>query len=72
MTDQSTHSRYLRTPEAAAYCAVSESLLEKRRLTGEKPRFIKLSGRLVIYDRDDLDSWLNEGRRSSTSAEAAS
>jgi predicted DNA-binding transcriptional regulator AlpA len=61
-----TQSQRLRTADAAAYCASSKSTFEKYRLTGEGPAYIKI-GRVVVYDRDDLDSWLASHRRLSTS-----
>jgi hypothetical protein len=58
--------RVLNTSAAAAYCGSAKSTLEKRRLTGGGPPFIKL-GRRVVYDPTDLDSWLASNRRTSTS-----
>lgn len=60
----------LRTNEAAVYCGSTKSTLEKYRLTGEGPVYSKI-GRVVVYDRNDLDSWLNGKKRHSTSDEAA-
>jgi predicted DNA-binding transcriptional regulator AlpA len=54
--------RILRTPEAATYCGVSPSTLEKRRLTGNGPRFIRLGGRSVGYTLDDLNRWIDAQR----------
>ena len=54
------------TPEAADYCNSGQSTLEKLRLTGGGPIFIKL-GRRVVYRKSDLDDWLNSRRRRSTS-----
>lgn len=70
MRDTSTLPPRLRTADAAAYCASSKSTFEKYRLTGEGPTYIKL-GRVVVYDRNDLDSWLSSHRRMSTSEEGA-
>jgi predicted DNA-binding transcriptional regulator AlpA len=58
--------RMLRTLEAAAYCGSSKSTLEKLRLFGGGPRYLKL-GRRVVYDPADLDIWLAAHRRRSTS-----
>jgi predicted DNA-binding transcriptional regulator AlpA len=66
MQDVSTQPPRLRTADAAAYCASSKSTFEKYRLTGEGPAYIKL-GRVVVYDLQDLDSWLTSHRRMSTS-----
>ena len=56
----------LRAGNAASYCGLSKSTFDKYRLTGEGPVFIKL-GRSVVYDTFDLDVWLEENRRKSTS-----
>jgi hypothetical protein len=42
--------------------------MHKARLYGWGPFYYKL-GRSVIYMQDDLDAWLNENRRRSTSGE---
>lgn len=54
------------TSEAAKYTRRGQSTLEKLRLTGGGPVFIK-AGRTVRYRKSDLDSWLNSHRRRSTS-----
>ena len=66
-TDTSSPSsqRILRTPAAAAYLGLSPSTLEKRRITGGGPRFVRLGGRAVGYDVRDLDAWLDSQRHSS-------
>ncbi|MHC2457683.1 putative DNA-binding transcriptional regulator AlpA [Rhizobium leguminosarum] len=61
--------RMLRTEDAAAYTAVSASTLNKLRLTGGGPEYIKL-GKSVVYDPADLDAWLSSKRRRSTSVAA--
>jgi predicted DNA-binding transcriptional regulator AlpA len=61
-------SRRLRTKEAAHYLGYSESTLEKKRLTGDGPPFIRLGrGGTVVYDTHDLDAWLAARRVGSTS-----
>ena len=57
------HRRILRTSEAAYYIGLSPSTLEKKRLTGGGPRFIRLGGRAVGYDIHDLNEWLDAQRR---------
>ena len=59
----------LRTDGAAFYVGTSVSTLEKLRLTGGGPRYIKL-GKAVVYDPADLDAWLSANRRKSTSVVA--
>jgi hypothetical protein len=58
--------RRLRTGPAADYLGYAESTLEKKRLTGDGPPFIRL-GRVIVYDTRDLDAWLTERRARSTS-----
>lgn len=62
--------RHLRPVEAAKYAGFSKSKLDKLRLFGDGPVFIK-AGRVVLYDIDDLDRWLAARRRTSTSDEGA-
>jgi excisionase family DNA binding protein len=57
----------LRVTQAAKYIGVSKSTLDKLRVYGGGPVYLKL-GKRVIYDRADLDRWLSEKRRASTSA----
>ena len=56
--------RVLRTPEAAAYIGLSPSTLEKYRLAGHGPRFVRLGDRAVGYDIRDLDAWVEQQRES--------
>ena len=56
----------LTTPEAAAYVRRSPRTLERYRVTGEGPNFLKPDGR-VLYRRADLDQWLEGSVRRSTS-----
>jgi predicted DNA-binding transcriptional regulator AlpA len=59
--------RVLRTPDAARYLGLTASTLEKMRLTGGGPRFIRLGFRAVGYAIGDLDDFIDGRRRSSTS-----
>lgn len=59
-------NRRLKTPDAAEYLGVSVSTLEKLRVKGGGPEYLKL-GRGVVYDTRDLDKWLEASRRRSTS-----
>ena len=56
----------LRTADAAKHLGLSASTLNKWRVDGRGPRFVKL-GRSVCYRPVDLDAWLAEQVRSSTS-----
>ena len=58
--------RKLRTADAATYCGLSASTLNKLRVFGGGPKYLKL-GRTVCCDVADLDSWLATKRRASTS-----
>jgi len=60
--------KMLSAPEAAGYCGSSASTFAKLRLYGGGPVFVKL-GRRVVYNPDDLDTWLASHRRASTSDE---
>jgi hypothetical protein len=53
------------TPAASAYLDIPQSTLEKMRMTGRGPSFVK-DGRLVIYRKQDLDAWLASRLRQST------
>ncbi len=68
MTDinSKAQSRRYRTPEAADYLGLSPSMLNKLRVFGGGPVFHKC-GRAVIYDTADLDNWLRQQRRATTS-----
>jgi len=61
----------VRGPTAAKLLGVSESWLEKARVTGTGPNFVKLSGGVVGYLVRDLEEFLGSRRRSSTSDMAA-
>lgn len=50
---------------AARYLGVSGSTLAKWRMSGRGPKFVKAGSR-VIYDRVDLDTWLESRKRQHT------
>ena len=58
-------ARKLNIREAAAYLGLSASNLNKLRITGTGPRFLKL-GRRVLYDCRDLE-WVADRKRFNTS-----
>ncbi|MFT6583403.1 MAG: excisionase family DNA binding protein [Alphaproteobacteria bacterium] len=65
-------NKYLTQPEAAEVLRLSERTLEKQRLEGNGPKFVK-AGRRVLYRDSDLEAWLEERTfQSTTEAEAAS
>lgn len=57
---------YYRTPAAAKHLGVSVSFLEKRRLDGDGPEFLKF-GKAVAYSQEALDRWAASRARHSTS-----
>lgn len=60
--------RFLRTDEAAHYCGLSPRTLEKLRSIGGGPVFCRPQGRRIVrYRSEDLDGWLLDGIRRSTS-----
>lgn len=61
-----THTHLKTTEKAADYTGLSPSFLNKGRISGTRPRFLKL-GRRVMYDVRDLDAWLESRSRNSTS-----
>ena len=60
-------STNLRAKEAATYIGLSASTLAKMRMRGDGPTYSKAGARIVIYDKMDLDAWLMNKRRRSTS-----
>lgn len=58
--------RYLTVCEAAEYLRVSKSFLDKLRVTGGGPIFIK-SGSRVLYSIERLDEWMTAREFASTS-----
>lgn len=48
----------LRTPEASRYLEIPESTLEKMRVTGTGPSFVRYGTKSVRYRIADLDAWL--------------
>jgi hypothetical protein len=63
-------SHLLIVKEAADYCRLSASTLNRLRVSGDGPRYTKLSGK-VLYDVRDLDKWIEDSKRGSTSERAA-
>jgi len=57
----------LRAPQAARYIGLSASTLAKMRLRGDGPPYAKAGPRVVVYDAHDLDAWLIQRKRRSTS-----
>lgn len=70
MLPDQTQRRLVDTKRAALIVDQSESQLNKLRLTGDGPEFIKL-GRSVRYEIEALERWIASRRRRSTSQREA-
>ena len=57
----------VRTKQAAEYLSLSPSTLEKMRVRGDGPAFVRLGARAVGYRLDDLERWAERNVRVSTS-----
>jgi len=60
-------SQCMRSAAAAQYLGIAESTLNKSRLIGNGPPFIKVGTRSVVYRKSDLDEFLESRLRRSTS-----
>ncbi|MCG9915439.1 MAG: helix-turn-helix domain-containing protein [Phenylobacterium sp.] len=56
----------LTVEEAAERLRLSVSILNKWRVSGDGPPYLKL-GRRVLYGRDQIDAWVSASSRRSTS-----
>ena len=63
-------NRFLIQQEAAAYLRLSPRTLERHRVAGSGPRFVK-AGKRVLYRVDDIDAWV-AARTFASTAEAQS
>ncbi len=63
-------ARLLSPREAAHFLGVSKSWLDKKRLDGAGPIYLKL-GRRVVYDPMDLNSFVIQAKRRNTSDDVA-
>ena len=62
-----TANHRLRPSEAAPLLGLSQSTLAKMRLRGDGPPYSKLGKRIVVYELSDLERWVAERKRTSTS-----
>jgi hypothetical protein len=58
----------LNTAAAARYIGLSKSTLEKSRLYGGGPPFVRVTSRAIRYRVQDLDAWMHDRLVGSTSA----
>jgi predicted DNA-binding transcriptional regulator AlpA len=61
----------LRPRKAAEYLGLAEGTLAKKRLTGDGPKFVRLSARAIGYLVSDLDDFVASKRCGSTSEYAS-
>ena len=65
--DQETSPVLLTEKEAGRLLGFSIRTLQKWRVEGRGPIFVRVSPRSIRYRRDDLESWITESLRTSTS-----
>lgn len=70
LSADASSKRLYTTVEAARELGVTPNYLEKTRVYGTGPEFVKL-GRSVRYERVALDRWIEGARRRSTSDKGA-
>lgn len=58
---------FLQTPDAAARLGFAAGTLEKMRVRGDGPPYLRLSPRRIVYDADKLNSWARGREFTSTS-----
>ena len=66
-SDDETSDQLLTPAEAAAYLRSSKSYLNKLRVYGGGPRFLRLGKRKILYRKPDLDVWAARRSFGSTS-----
>lgn len=69
LAEEALVSRLVTERDASELLGVSVRTLQKWRLQGNGPRFVKL-GHAVRYDVKDLEAYIEDGRRRSTSDSA--
>lgn len=65
-TEAGMSQRMFIAEDAAKYLGLSVQTLAKLRWSGDSPVYCK-AGRRVLYDREDMDAWINGRKRRSTS-----
>lgn len=60
-------SPLLTETEAAKYLNLTNRALQSWRYQGRGPRFVKISARAIRYRLEDLEAWVTERLRCSTS-----
>ena len=62
-----SNDEVMRVKEASAFLRVSKSFLDKLRVSGGGPEFIRLGARKVLYRKQDLEAWMRSRRFENTS-----
>ena len=63
-----TDTKFMRTAQAAKRIGLAKNTLEKMRVSGEGPPFVRISPRRIVYEAAALDSWIkSRGEHRSTS-----
>lgn len=70
LDDAPEGKRMLIAEDAAEYLGLAPQTLAKMRWSGDSPPFFKV-GRRVLYERAELDAWLTQRKRRSTSDKGA-
>lgn len=68
---EQTEQHTLTVLAASRYLGLSPSTLAKWRMKGCGPRYVKAGAR-VLYEKHDLDAWLQSKKRSHTADDALS
>lgn len=66
MNGHESSNVHMTVGEAAVFLKLSKSWLNKARLVGNGPCFIK-AGRRVLYSTDDISIWIKARKHTSTS-----
>ena len=53
--------------ELAKELGLSKRSLERYRLHGNGPRYVRVGSRLIRYREEDVEAWINQSLRTSTS-----
>jgi excisionase family DNA binding protein len=64
---EATDERLLTTPEAASHLRVSKSYVDKLRVYGGGPKFLRFGRRKILYRKSELDAWAAQHSFGSTS-----
>jgi predicted DNA-binding transcriptional regulator AlpA len=65
-TPEPVKTPFLTTQQAAEYLGMKKAYLQRLRMTGEGPEYLRISPRRVLYTMDDITRWLEAQRRRST------